>query len=462
MWIFTAAADWFDKQRVANYKFLDATFQGWIDYTQQHGDDPGFVSAFWNVSIYCDTGLLYGLNQLTTTVASGFVDTLRIGDGVKKGGWGYAQDALRFLTIAGPAFRVARFGIAKVLSLDPAATSPICSWISANLALKLTGIRHFATIDQIATATGIPAVAAGAGADWAAISQAMDSGAAIIPDLPAVFLEDTQAGLQLFLGADATLAGSAIDATQSVENNLLNILQDNANAVAPFSVKWAWTTAANVTNEFSSVQPGTIIGHTMVAFRSALTGALQIMDRTGRIVGSLAELESAGYSGISNATFYQGVASTIMLVKNSTVVTVLENAVTPALSIQSALTPLRATDGSLVLDPRWIWKFVGLELQSIPFRVETRRAMAVPLRVAPAKGQVKTQTFCMSGLQNSDNPLAPPSCTTTQTYVVQQGDTLQSIAQTAYGDPQRTKGIAAVNSISDPNTIQPGMVLVIP
>jgi hypothetical protein len=217
-----------------------------------------------------------------------------------------------------------------------------------------------------------------------------------------------------------------------------------------------------VGNEFAGTQAGKLIGHTMIAFRSALTGELKILDRTGKIVTSLAELDApgSGYSGISNAAFY-GRPDTVMLIKNSTIVTVLESGSTPALVLQSAATPLRTSDSSSVLDPRWVWKFIGLEMQSIPFRVECRKRMPIPLRVAPAKGQVQTQTFCMS-YANFDNPMAAPTCMTTQAYVVQQGDTLQAIAMTAYGDSERWRGIAAVNSLSNPNLIQPGMTLIIP
>ena len=47
-------------------------------------------------------------------------------------------------------------------------------------------------------------------------------------------------------------------------------------------------------------------------------------------------------------------------------------------------------------------------------------------------------------------------------YTVQQGDTLYSIAQQAYGDGNKWPVIAQANAIADPNLIYPGQVLYIP
>lgn len=47
-------------------------------------------------------------------------------------------------------------------------------------------------------------------------------------------------------------------------------------------------------------------------------------------------------------------------------------------------------------------------------------------------------------------------------YLVQQGDTLFSIAQQAYGDGNQWRVIAKANNISDPNLIYPGQVPYIP
>jgi len=49
-----------------------------------------------------------------------------------------------------------------------------------------------------------------------------------------------------------------------------------------------------------------------------------------------------------------------------------------------------------------------------------------------------------------------------KTYVVRRGDTLSGIAAGAYGDPSQWREIAIANAISDPRTLEPGLVLTIP
>ncbi len=169
------------------------------------------------------------------------------------------------------------------------------------------------------------------------------------------------------------------------------------------------------------------------------------------------------YSGISQAIFYAR-TDTALLIDFASIVPTLQNGAALATLIQAGATPIRAPDGTLMLDPGWLRQAIGIEIRAVPFRVETRRRVNVPVRVAPAKGQVKTQTICMPTLLNSDAPPNAPaeSCTTLRTYVVQPGDTLAAIAVTAYNDANRWRGIAAVNGIKDPNTIQPGTTLIIP
>jgi LysM repeat protein len=49
-----------------------------------------------------------------------------------------------------------------------------------------------------------------------------------------------------------------------------------------------------------------------------------------------------------------------------------------------------------------------------------------------------------------------------RTYVVRRGDTLSAIAAQSYGDPTHWREIATANGISDPRTLDPGLVLTIP
>jgi 5'-nucleotidase len=60
-------------------------------------------------------------------------------------------------------------------------------------------------------------------------------------------------------------------------------------------------------------------------------------------------------------------------------------------------------------------------------------------------------------------PYAPaPGATGSQTYVVQKGDTLWSIATRVYGNGQRWKDIQAANPGLDPTKMKAGQTIVLP
>jgi hypothetical protein len=113
MWVLTKVADWFDQTRADNDAWVDQYLQPWVA-TTLYEDSPWYR----NVGVWAASGVLYSLNKFTTTVASGFVDVLRVGDGMKERGWGYGKDALRILMILGPAVRGARYAVSLVPS-DP-------------------------------------------------------------------------------------------------------------------------------------------------------------------------------------------------------------------------------------------------------------------------------------------------------------------------------------------------------
>src|SRR5690242_16175274 len=145
MWVFTDFANAFDKLKEDNAKALDSWLQDWVATTL---DD----SSPWyrNVAVYAGSGLAYSVNTLSTSVLSGFVDVLRIGDGVNAGGWGYGQDALRLLMVAGPALRLGRYGLSIVAAVDETSNVGNCTWIAATRALRLTGTKHFARVGDVA------------------------------------------------------------------------------------------------------------------------------------------------------------------------------------------------------------------------------------------------------------------------------------------------------------------------
>lgn len=428
MWIFTEAADWFDKIRLGNNQFLDDTFQGWSNYVDKHNADPGFFPAVRNIAImWGGVGPLYALNQFTSTVASGFIDTLRIGDGIKAGGWGYGQDALRLLMFA-PFLRVARLGFLKVFSVDPG--GGICTWVAVKNALGLTGTQHFITLGKVLDYAGIEL------ADAAKVK--------------GVFLEEIVDLLKI-LGADV----QTVQPTGTVLEGLASALGDGVGRTAIFSVRW------------NTLMSGTAqeVGHTLVAYRSSLTGVIQILDRSNKVVRSLSELESiySNAPGISNAVFYTGANSPIVLLSNSAVTTILDNGAsisTSARSVQAWI--VNELGDKMESNARWIHDAVGVEVRSVPFRVETRSSIQAPIRPAEAKGKVVTQTICAPNVGNADTGSQADSCAVFKTYTVKAGDTLSAIAKLAYGDPERWNGIAAANKISDPNVLKEGKVLVIP
>jgi len=315
MWVFSEWADGFDKVKTDNNKALDGWLQDWVA-TTLNDDSPWYRNA----AVYAGAGLAYSVNKLSTEVLGGFVDVLRIGDGVRDGGWGYGKDALRLLVLVGPALRAVRFAGALV-SVDVAGGR--CAWVAGSQALRMTGTRHFARVGDLAKAVGLTLEDTG-GASFKAILPALQR-----------------------LGANARLTGTLY----SVED-VAELAQRNPNSVIMFGVRW--TNAS-----------GRSIGHAMLLTRGP-GGVIRIIDRSGRVVSSLAELETA-YPGISSAVVLdQGV-----LVQNSLTVDLLNNA--PILMNLLALElrsvpvppPLLDQQAPIVLktNPQllagWWWVYVG-------------------------------------------------------------------------------------------------------
>lgn len=72
--------------------------------------------------------------------------------GAQEGGWEWGKDALRVLVVAGPAIRLGRMGLTR-LAKD--VDGPICTWVSATQALRQTGAKAFATVEDLARASGL-------------------------------------------------------------------------------------------------------------------------------------------------------------------------------------------------------------------------------------------------------------------------------------------------------------------
>src|SRR5579863_2217645 len=262
MWVFTDIADWFDNTRHSNEKWIDSQLQPWVA-TTLYDNSPWYR----NVGVWAAAGTLYSLNKFTTTVAAGFVDVLRLGDGVQEGGWGYGKDALRLLMVVGPALRLGRYAIAGIQELDVGTTAlrqltragmsfqdalravpwaGNCGWVAAARMLRLTGNSPLAELSDVAK--------------WAGMEVEQTGGLSSVTQLDAAMR---------FLGAP-----TAVKTVQGMEG-VADLLNQNPSSSVMFGVRW--------------LKDGDIVGHALVATRN-LFGGISILDRSGKMFATLAEL----------------------------------------------------------------------------------------------------------------------------------------------------------------------------
>lgn len=138
-------ADWYDRQtngliewRAGIFRRVDPNGRsGWNRWWQPLG--------FW---------MAWGDGLVRMT--QGVVDTLRVGNGVRQGGWsGYGHDALRVLNIFDGAGRIiGRVGRVLRVALQPAGTVT-CVWYSFLNALDRTGHYFFISVRDLMNAVGI-------------------------------------------------------------------------------------------------------------------------------------------------------------------------------------------------------------------------------------------------------------------------------------------------------------------
>lgn len=284
MWVFTEVADWFDKTRKENDNWIDSNLQPWVGSTL-YEDSPWYR----NVGIYVASGTLFALNKFTTTVASGFVDVLRLGDGVKEGGWGYGKDFLRLLMVIGPALRGARFAVSLIPAVDVSPTVGNCTWVAAARLLRLTGVKPLAQLGDVAM--------------WMGMDAAQTAGA---------WPSELEPALR-FLGA-----GTRVGKPIANMADLADTVAQNPQAATMFSVNFTMA--------------GQRVGHTLVAVRG-LMGGMSIIDRSGRIVKTLGELNDL-YPGIGAALLDAGtvIADNTMVVKSLGTIPTLSNIISQAAS----------------------------------------------------------------------------------------------------------------------------------
>jgi hypothetical protein len=144
MWVFTDIADWFDQQkRQAN-----------------HALDSAVESSGYNQGVI----LVAAGTHAVMEFGGAFVDILRLGDGVKAGGfYGWGKDALRVVAIfpvgkAAQMMKTMKGTWAAQVVADIMPKAGICTWVASAKALRQIGHsfngKILATVDDLVKATG--------------------------------------------------------------------------------------------------------------------------------------------------------------------------------------------------------------------------------------------------------------------------------------------------------------------
>jgi hypothetical protein len=144
MWYFTEAADWFEKNRIQSEKILDQ----WVEDTNY------------------DTGsmVVASTTKAFITFGDGFVDLLRLGDGVKEGSLkGVGTDVLRFVAIFPVGKTASMLKSAKGISVAKIIADtggPNCFWVASAKALRQVSQKHggrlLVGVEDVAKALSMP------------------------------------------------------------------------------------------------------------------------------------------------------------------------------------------------------------------------------------------------------------------------------------------------------------------
>jgi nucleoid-associated protein YgaU len=475
VWIFTEIADAWDRLREEDDRFLDQQFLSWTQYALAHADDPEWYSSLRNAAIYTGVGLGYATWTLSTTIATGFIDTLRLGDGVMEGGWGYGKDALRLLMVAGPLLRVGRFGLAQLASVDAFPTTGTCAYVAAAKALRMTGVKHFATIDDLAKAAGVVAP------NFPGVSSI---GKVVVPYI------------QKLGGVARVIKGTA--PAGGVEKALAAAVAANPSGIIIFVVRWT--------------SGGAGVGHAMIA--ANVGGKVVILDRTGKVVTSLGKLP---YKDIATATLDE-----MVLLENATAATAMEALGVTAAALNAVLhapEPSGASNGGNAnggsggtansgnansdgsagsggashappaeeplppLDIGALVRKVGLEVRSVPMRREIGLGLESsfvrpPTSFLRPEADSITDTTCyddvrppqlLEGIRVTVPRRWCKSVTVEyKVYVVEPGDYLAKISKAIYGSEKWWRVLYQANRAKlganphDPRALRVGMQLEVP
>jgi len=260
MWYFTKFADGFDRERQKAEQLL-----------LKEADQD--VDRWWGVRVAHAS--YYALNHTAFEVYAGFVDVLRLGDGISSGGWrGWAHDGLRLLQIL-PIGRISKYAakglrmanrIRRVAAIDDIPTAKICGWVSMKQALIQTGVKHAATLEHL--------IEAGRGV-----------GMNVVEGLYA----SEKAAILRELGAKVTtLLG---DAEEMAFRDLEALVRRQKGGVVMFGIKFE--------NVLRAPGEAAMVAHSLFAYLNDL-GEFRIVSRSG-MVKALSELEPL-HPGISKGT----------------------------------------------------------------------------------------------------------------------------------------------------------------
>lgn len=184
-----------------------------------------------------------------------FVDVLRLGNGLKQGGWqGIGTDSMRLLSGAGIAgATVSR--LSRILMLTQEAGVYTCTWVTTANALRQTGQRFFISLEQLAQVAGV--------------------------DLSAIAKSGTTVGQikQLIEGLKKLgLAIEAVNAPSSEVTALVGLLNARSSGALAFAIEYE--------------AGGRTFGHQLFATYSRF-GGLTITDTTGQLLRGVGALCNA-------------------------------------------------------------------------------------------------------------------------------------------------------------------------
>jgi len=250
-------ADGFDQIQAADQKAIDQALR---DSAIRAGSDYG-PDSWQTYGLAVSAGIAWSLFTFSTTVAKGFVDVLRLGEGVKEGTpSGYLKDGLRVLAVAGPAFKGVRYVSAYAVAGGEYAMS--CGVTSNAAALRLSGTRLAITLDDLAQTANLPV------SPTSPAFTGLQTVDQLVPTLQQVGASVRQ----------MPMITSAADVAAAAAENRGGVI---------FGVRW-W----NAANGSGISTMGS--GHIMVAFRS-LTGRIMVADQFGvRPIGQLSEMVIGG------------------------------------------------------------------------------------------------------------------------------------------------------------------------